>query len=112
VLLIAREQQFAEKIHAYTLPRNSPNSRVKDLVDLGLLIGGALDRKRILEALHLTFERRGTHSLPAVLYAPPSEWTIPFQALATECGMQPDLAAAFERVEKFYQEVRSDANVH
>jgi hypothetical protein len=31
VRLIAREQQFAEKIHAYTLPRNTPNSRVKDL---------------------------------------------------------------------------------
>jgi hypothetical protein len=112
VLLIAREQQFAEKIHAYSLPRNSPNSRVKDLVDLGLLIGGELDRKRILDALHLTFERRETHPLPAVLDAPPSEWTIPFQALATECGMQPDLAAAFARVAKFYQEVRSDGNVH
>jgi len=112
VLLIAREQQFAEKIHAYTLPRNTPNSRVKDLVDLGLMIGGALDRKRILDALNLTFERRETHPLPAVLDAPPSEWTIPFQALATECGMQPDLAAAFERVAKFYQDVRSDANVY
>jgi hypothetical protein len=30
VLMIAREQQFAEKIHAYTLPRNAANSRVKD----------------------------------------------------------------------------------
>ncbi len=39
VLMIAREQQFAEKIHAYTLPRNAANSRVKDLVDLALLIG-------------------------------------------------------------------------
>jgi hypothetical protein len=79
---------------------------------MGLLIGGELDRKRILDALNLTFERRETHPLPAVLDAPPSEWTIPFQALATECGMQPDLAAAFERVAKFYQEVRSDASVH
>jgi hypothetical protein len=32
VLMIAREQQFAEKVHAYTLPRNATNSRVKDLV--------------------------------------------------------------------------------
>ena len=31
VLMIAREQQFAEKVHAYTLPRNATNSRVKDL---------------------------------------------------------------------------------
>ena len=64
VLMIAREQQFAEKIHAYTLPRNAANSRVKDLVDLALLIGsGELDKRRILEALRLTFERRGTHDL-------------------------------------------------
>jgi len=39
VRMIAREQQFAEKVHAYTLPRQSTNSRVKDLVDLGLLAG-------------------------------------------------------------------------
>jgi len=38
VMMIAREQQFAEKIHAYTLPRSSPNSRVRDPVDLYLLI--------------------------------------------------------------------------
>jgi hypothetical protein len=45
VRMITREQQFAEKIHAYTLPRNSVNSRVKDLVDLSLLIGsGGLDK--------------------------------------------------------------------
>ena len=52
--MIAREQQFAEKIHAYTLPRNAANSRVKDLVDLALLIGsGGLDKQRIMEALRL-----------------------------------------------------------
>jgi hypothetical protein len=35
---ISREQQFAEKLHAYTLPRpeGRPNSRVKDLVDMNL----------------------------------------------------------------------------
>ena len=50
VLMIGREQQFAEKIHAYTLPRNTANSRVKDLVDMALLIGsGGLDKQRILE---------------------------------------------------------------
>ncbi len=58
VLMITREQQFAEKVHAYTLPRNSANSRVKDLVDLALLIGsGELNHTRIQDALRLTFER-------------------------------------------------------
>jgi hypothetical protein len=73
VRMIAREQQFAEKIHAYTLPRNSANSRVKDLVDMALLIGAdGLDKQRIMDALHLTFERRGTHDLPAGLIPQPA----------------------------------------
>jgi hypothetical protein len=87
VRMIAREQQFAEKIHAYTLPRNAANSRVKDLVDLALLIGaGGLDQRRILDALRLTFERRGTHDLPAGLITPPADWQTPFRALAEDAG--------------------------
>ena len=106
VLMIAREQQFAEKIHAYTLPRNAANSRVKDLVDLALLIGsGGLDTQRILEALRLTFERRGTHDLPANLVPPPADWQVPFQALAEECGLPTDVAEVFAGVQKFVEEV-------
>ena len=105
VLMIAREQQFAEKIHAYTLPRNAANSRVKDLVDLALLIGsGGLDKQRILEALRLTFERRGTHDLASLL-PPPADWQIPFQALAEECGLPTDVAAVFAGVQEFVEEV-------
>ena len=89
VRMIAREQQFAEKIHAYTLPRSAQNSRVKDLVDLALLIGsGGLDEQRILDALRLTFERRGTHSLPTSLAPPPVDWQIPFRALAKNAGFR------------------------
>jgi hypothetical protein len=79
---------------------------VKDLVDLALLIGsGGLDRQRILDALRLTFERRGTHDLPAGLPAPPADWQIPFQALAEECGLRTDVAAVFARVEEYFEEV-------
>lgn len=48
VQMIPREQQFAEKLHAYTLPRSSANSRVKDLVDLALLVlsGGLVEAPR------------------------------------------------------------------
>jgi len=106
VRMISREQQFAEKIHAYSLPRSSPNSRVKDLVDLALLIGDAqLDRRKVFNALHLTFERRRTHSLPTSLSAPPKEWQMPFRALAEECGMQADMAACFESVREFLERV-------
>jgi len=105
VLMIAREQQFAEKIHAYTLPRNAANSRVKDLVDLALLIGsGGLDKQRILDALRLTFERRGTHDLASLL-PPPADWQIPFQALAEECGLPTDVPAVFAGVQEFLEEV-------
>jgi hypothetical protein len=106
VLMIAREQQFAEKIHAYTLPRNAANSRVKDLVDLALLIGsGGLDKQRILEALRLTFERRGTHDLPTNLVPPPADWEVPFHALAEECGLPTDVAGVFTGVQKYVEEV-------
>ena len=108
VLMIAREQQFAEKIHAYTLPRIAANSRVKDLVDLALLIGsGGLDKRRILDALHLTFERRGTHDLASLL-PPPADWQIPFQALAEECELPTDVAAVFVGVREFFEEVLAE----
>ena len=106
VRMIAREQQFAEKIHAYTLPRSAANSRVKDLVDLALLIGSdGLNTQRILDALHLTFERRGTHDLPTGLVPPPADWKTPFQALAEECGLSTDVAAVFAGVQEFLEEV-------
>jgi hypothetical protein len=108
VRMIAREQQFAEKLHAYTLPRSSANSRVKDLVDMALLIGsGGLDTRRVLDALHLTFERRGTHDLPSSLVSPPADWQVPFRALAEECRLPGDLAVVFAGVKQFLDEVRA-----
>ena len=99
--MIGREQQFAEKIHAYTLPRNTANSRVKDMVDMALLIvSGGLDKQRILDALRLTFERRGTHDLPAGLVPPPADWHIPFRALAKECGLPADIDVVFAGVQE------------
>jgi hypothetical protein len=105
VWMISREQQLAEKIHAYTLPRSSQNSRVKDLVDLALLIGGdQLDEQRIMDALQMTFARRGTHALPASLPVPPEDWETPFRALAEECGLDLDITAVFETVRKFFED--------
>jgi len=106
--MIAREQHFAEKIHAYTLPRNTANSRVKDLVDLALLIGsGELDKQRIRDALRLTFERRGTHDLPTSLVPPPADWQIPFQAMAEQCGLPTDVAAVFALVRDYLKVIQT-----
>jgi len=109
VWMISGEQQFAEKVHAYTLPRGSQNSRVKDLVDLALLINdGRLDRRRVANAMHLTFARRATHALPPSLSAPPEDWQTLFTVLAEECGLVPDIAATFENVRAFFENVLTD----
>lgn len=99
IRMISREQQFAEKVHAYTLPREGrPNSRVKDLVDMVLLIQlGGMDREVLAKAIRATFERRGTHGLPSPLPDPPGDWAKPFAALAKECDLKhdPESAIAF-----------------
>lgn len=107
VPMISREQQLAEKLHSYTLPRPvAPNSRVRDLVDMVLLIESAtMSRDKVREALGKTFERRGTHGLPATLTPPPDEWAAPFHALAEECRLHFSLAEAFEILRCFHGEV-------
>ena len=62
---------YREKLHAYTMPRNRPNSRVKDLPDIALLAStGPLDGGQLRDALNKTFNARATHSLPATFPDP------------------------------------------
>lgn len=93
---ISREQQFAEKYHAYTLPRQErENSRVRDLVDLLLLIrNGKLSHGKIADSLKLTFNRRNTHAFPQEVSPPPPAWEKPFAALAAECGLDENIDTA------------------
>lgn len=103
ITMIAREQQFAEKIHAFTVPRPSPNSRVRDLVDLHLLItSGSLDVSLCAEALRRTFERRNTHELPKELVPPPADWDRPFRVLAEECRIDIGYREAFNTLVRFW----------
>jgi len=104
VPMIQREQQFAEKLHAYTLPRPAaPNSRVRDLVDLVLLIrSGTLDATRIVDCLRRTFARRDTHIIPRTLEAPPENWTAPFAALAEECSLEISVPEAFSDLARYF----------
>jgi hypothetical protein len=100
---ISREEQFAEKLHAYTLPRaGRPNTRVKDLVDLILLVdSGGMDRTRLEANIQATFRRRGTHGVPQSLPPPPPGWEAQFGEMAAECGMSPDLADQHRRLAGF-----------
>jgi hypothetical protein len=97
---ISKEQQFAEKLHAYTLPRpDGINSRVKDAVDMALLLRlGTLDRERFREAVDTTFALRNTHRLPVSLPEPPASWEVPYATLAAECGLDWTLKEALQRI--------------
>ncbi len=101
--VISAEQQFAEKLHAYTLPRGERvNTRTKDLIDMVLLINGEpLDKSKTAAAVRATFMKRATHNVPKELDPPPAEWEPVFDALAKECDLAMELREGFELVREF-----------
>jgi len=104
IRMISVEQQLAEKIHAYSLPREERlNSRVKDLIDMLLLI----ERRSInVDTFKTTvlkvFKARKTHSLPSSLAEPPKEWITVYKVLADECGIKRMMSQAFSEVNQFF----------
>jgi len=104
---VSPEEQFAEKLHAYTLPRaGRENTRVKDLVDLVLLIEQTrLDVARLPQAIRETFQRRRTHPIPVTLATPPASWATPFAEMASECGIEVDMGKHFRVVEQFFSKL-------
>lgn len=79
---------IAEKLHAYTLPRARPNSRVKDLPDLALLAQiGDLQASDLRAALDATFGHRRSHRLPGRVPDPPKAWAVPYARLARRDGL-------------------------
>ncbi len=98
-IAISREQQFAEKLHAYTRQRERPNSRVKDLVDMALLVKmGLPESPKLKEAIQMTFEQRGTHAIPIAFPDPPQSWQQPYVQLAGECGLEWTIEASVQAV--------------
>lgn len=100
---ISREEHFAQKLHAYTMPRGDrPNTRVKDLIDLVLLIDSAgMDQERLKRDIMDTFQRRKTHPVPSVLEPPPEFWEPVFSKLAAECGIVGGIHARFDQVARY-----------
>lgn len=107
IQIISIEQQFAEKLHAYTLPRGDrENSRSKDLIDMVLLLKIRMPNpKDIAQAVQKVFEKRNTHVLPSILNPPPESWNIPFSTMATECGLSQDMKTAFRTVSDFFYQM-------
>jgi hypothetical protein len=74
---------IAEKLHAFTLPRPLPNTRVRDLPDLALLATtGPIEAERLRRAIDRTFEFRNTHPVAPSLPPPPAFWEAPYAKMA------------------------------
>lgn len=105
--IIPIAQQFAEKVHSYTLPRARSNSRVKDLVDLVLILEqSAPEPIPVRSAIEATFERRSTHAVPIFISAPPTTWASSYTALAAEVNLtQTTIESAVARLNDYWKTI-------
>lgn len=103
------ESHIAEKLHAYTMPRNRPNSRIKDLPDLAMLATvQAIDAGRLRAAIDQTFMFRKTHPFSASVPAPSLAWEGPYAVMANEDQLiWPNLDDVTKSVQSFLNPVLS-----
>lgn len=74
---------IAEKLHALTMPRSRPNTRVRDLPDLALLATtGPISAHDLRRAIDATFAHRNTHAVPAAVPQPPEAWMASYASMA------------------------------
>lgn len=109
---IPLEFHITEKMHAYTrcYGDDRPSTRVKDIVDLTLIsFHFPVPAGRLRDAVRFTFDSRGSHSVPARLPSPPSQWTAPYARMAAEVGLDPDLLVGYEQARAFLDPILSGA---
>ena len=87
--LLPADQHFAEKLHSLTYPADKREfSRVKDIVDLILLIDHKLPNKAVMiKAINATFDKRKTHELPKNFPVISPALAGTYQEMAEECGV-------------------------
>jgi hypothetical protein len=105
-----RRQHFAEKLHALTRDYGlRPKTRVKDLVDLLLLIHDGLppDQDLLAVARHV-FAMRALHPMPTEIPDPPPDWRNAYPALAAQAAVsEQELPAALDTVRAFWAQAIS-----
>jgi Domain of unknown function (DUF1814). len=101
---VSPAQHFAEKLHALTRDYGRENSRVRDLVDLALIIERAdLAPAATFAAADRVFRARGTHEVPPSIPDPPPTWAIRYERLAIEVDIQAkSIAAAMTLLRTFW----------
>ena len=103
---ISKEQQFAEKFHAYTMSGRD-NSRVKDLVDIVLLIQkGKMSKPKVKESIIKVFKIHDVPEIPSKLLPPPPSWLQTFPKLADECKLNITIDEAFQKLDSFYSKLK------
>jgi hypothetical protein len=105
-----RSQQFAEKLHALTRDYDlRPNTRVKDLVDLLLLIhDGLFPDDHLLAVVRHVFTVRATHQVPTGIPDPSPAWRDEYPALAASADLnEQDLPSALNTLRAFWAQAIS-----
>jgi hypothetical protein len=99
-------QHAAEKLHAYcrVYALDRPSSRVKDLVDLVLMIEADLvDHAALGLRLQHVFAVRDSASPPDAVPDAPASWEPPYARMAAELDVAGDVHAAQRLVRDLYQ---------
>jgi hypothetical protein len=102
---VDRRQHFAEKLHALTRDYGDrPNTRIKDLVDLVLLIESPLAADSLLIAtVRHVFTVRATHPVPTRIEPPPASWEMLYPDIARGLTRTtPELASALAALQAFW----------
>ena len=103
---ISSVQHLAEKVHALTLPFDDRiNTRVKDLVDIMLLMDlGLPPRTTVRETVEEIFATRRTHEVPKTIDNPTVTWVSSYNALASELSLrETTIEAAVSRLNEYWR---------
>lgn len=102
--ILAAEEIFAEKFHAYTLPRDKENTRVRDIMDMYLLIDSKrIEPNRLIECMNNVFRRRKTHEIPENFPQPPISWEKRCNEIAKNCGINKNIEEVFNFIKEYLE---------
>lgn len=108
VLAVDVAQHAAEKFHALcrTYASDRPSTRVKDLVDIVLLVDvGLLPDARLGDRLRAVFSSRDSTDPPSGLPDPPVAWRIDYTALVAELDVSArEVALAMRVANEVYEQ--------
>lgn len=95
------EMHIAEKLHAYCVPKEKNNSRIKDFPDLAILASLRPINIAILRtAVEQTFNDRNTHSLPVSFPLPSKHWKEGYEKMAQSNNFK------WENLEQLFEALR------